>query len=140
MSNLGRYEEIVKQAKDAGGVDALIRVLEEAAIRERAPQIFGKGLAAGALLVSGLVGGVKLVASRKRARHEVQNARADLRSALQEPSPAQGAASAASPGMPEHTEPSGPRDPAPQEPRAQPVAGGDDDGPPAQGEGAPDSY
>jgi len=25
-------------------------------------------------------------------------------------------------------------------PQAQPVAGGDDDGPPSQGEGAPDSY
>ena len=33
-----------------------------------------------------------------------------------------------------------PADPAPQEPKAQPVAGGDDGGPPAQGEGAPDSY
>ena len=33
-----------------------------------------------------------------------------------------------------------PEDPAPQEPQAQPVAGGDDDGPPAQGEGAADSW
>ncbi len=33
-----------------------------------------------------------------------------------------------------------PVDPTPQEPASQPVAGGDDGGPPAQGEGAPDSH
>ncbi len=41
--------------------------------------------------------------------------------------------------MREQPDQSEPADPAPQEPRAQPVAGGDD-GPPAQGEGAPDNY
>jgi hypothetical protein len=46
-------------------------------------------------------------------------------------------------GMSEQSDqprPSQPVDPAPQEPQAQPVAGGDDGGPPAQGEGAPDSH
>jgi hypothetical protein len=33
-----------------------------------------------------------------------------------------------------------PVDPAPQDPQSQPVAGGDDEGPPAQGEGPPDSH
>ncbi len=37
-------------------------------------------------------------------------------------------------------EPQEPVDPVLQDPQAQPVAGGDDDGPPAQGEGAPDSH
>jgi hypothetical protein len=41
--------------------------------------------------------------------------------------------------MTEQPDQSEPADPAPQEPPAQPVVGGDDDGPPAQGEGAPDS-
>ena len=42
--------------------------------------------------------------------------------------------------MSEQPEQSEPADPTPQEPQAQPVAGGDDDGPPAQGEGAADSW
>ena len=42
--------------------------------------------------------------------------------------------------MSEQPDQSEPADPAPLKPQAQPVAGGDDDGPPAQGEGAPDSY
>ncbi len=37
-------------------------------------------------------------------------------------------------------EPQEPPEPAPEEPTSQPVAGGDDDGPPVQGEGAPDSH
>lgn len=42
--------------------------------------------------------------------------------------------------MSEQPDQSPPADPDPQEPQAQPVAGGDDDGPPAQGEGAADSW
>ena len=42
--------------------------------------------------------------------------------------------------MSEQPEQPEPADPTPQEPQAQPVAGGDDDGPPAQGEGAADSW
>ena len=42
--------------------------------------------------------------------------------------------------MSEQPEQTHPADDAPEEPQAQPVAGGDDDGPPAQGEGAPDSW
>ena len=42
--------------------------------------------------------------------------------------------------QPEQTEVTEPVDPAPEDPHEQPVAGGDDEGPPAQGEGAPDSY
>jgi len=42
--------------------------------------------------------------------------------------------------QPHQSEVAPPVAPTPQEPQAQPVAGGDDEGPPAQGEGAPDSH
>lgn len=42
--------------------------------------------------------------------------------------------------QPDQSEPVDPAPQDPQDPQDQPVAGGDDDGPPAQGEGAPDSY
>lgn len=50
MGNLGKYQDIVTEAKRAGGVDALIKIIEDTAIGKRSRVTFAKGVGAGVLL------------------------------------------------------------------------------------------
>ena len=43
MSNLGRYQDIVTDAKRAGGVDALIQIIEDTAVAGKRPTLVGLG-------------------------------------------------------------------------------------------------
>lgn len=79
MSNLGDYQSITTAAKKAGGVPALVQIIESKAVKEAAPAIFAKGLAAGATVVV-LVGaaGKKFLDRRKADRAEADAAKAAL--------------------------------------------------------------
>ena len=86
MGNLGRYQDIVTEAKLAGGVDALITIIEDNAVADRAPGIFGKGVGAG-LLVACVVGGgartARFLGIRKRDRRALRDeARAQLKAEI----------------------------------------------------------
>ena len=74
MSNLGRYQEIVETAKNAGGVDNLIKQIEENAAAEGASRSRVEGaVVATVLLVAGGAAG-KAIMERKRSRKERSNA------------------------------------------------------------------
>jgi len=71
MGNLGRYQDIVTEAKQLDGVDNLINAIEAGAVAKASPKIFAKGAgtcALGMLIVTGLAVGGKRVVDRKRAR------------------------------------------------------------------------
>ena len=51
MGNLGKYQEIVTDAKRAGGVDNLITGIESNAVAGAAPRLLAMGAVAGALVV-----------------------------------------------------------------------------------------
>ena len=63
MGNLGRYQDIVTEAKLAGGVDAWIGILEDAAAAAGSRKAFTRGVGVG-VLVACDVGG-----SATSARH-----------------------------------------------------------------------
>jgi len=87
MSNLGPYQDITTAAKQAGGVDAWIKTIEDTAVAERAPAIFGKGAGAGLLVAGVLAGGVKLtqvVLVRQQERRALRDdARAQLKAVIE---------------------------------------------------------
>ena len=56
MGNLGPYEVITTEAKLAGGVDAWLKAIEDAAVAERSSEYLAKGAAIGALLASAAAG------------------------------------------------------------------------------------
>lgn len=91
MGNLGRYEEIVTEAKLAGGVDALITIIEETAVAARAPAIFGKGVGIGlavACVVAGGTRAARLLQSRKRDRRALSDeAQAQLKAEIEGEAP-----------------------------------------------------
>lgn len=72
MSNLGKYQDIVTEAKRAGGVDALIKIIEDNAVARRSPSMLAIGAGTGVLLTCFVGGGV--VAARrildKKSRQE----------------------------------------------------------------------
>lgn len=51
MGNLGKYQDIVTDAKSAGGVDNLIADIEGSAVADAAPRLLAIGAGAGALVV-----------------------------------------------------------------------------------------
>lgn len=51
MGNLGRYQDIVTEAKRAGGVDKLIAAIEGNAVAGAAPRLLAVGAGAGAFVV-----------------------------------------------------------------------------------------
>jgi hypothetical protein len=69
MGNLGAYQVLTTAAKNAGGVDALLREIKKAA--------FDKGVKVGAVGGGLAVGGVVAVASRVRGAQKAREARAE---------------------------------------------------------------
>lgn len=75
MGNLGRYQDIVTQAKNLGGVANLIKTIESGAVSKAAPGMHGKGVTIGAAIMLG-VAGVKRVGEHLWATHKVREAAA----------------------------------------------------------------
>ncbi|MEW2287062.1 hypothetical protein [Streptomyces sp. NPDC047841] len=80
MGNLGKYQDIVEAAKRAGGVDALIKIIQDAAVAKAYPGVFRKGAAVGAgagvvgtLVVGGVAVTVRRFLDDKRAREALAN-------------------------------------------------------------------
>ncbi|KAB8186008.1 hypothetical protein [Microbispora catharanthi] len=96
MGNLGKYQDIVTAAKQAGGVDKLIQVIEEAAVVTASPKIFRKGAGAG-VLGTLVAGGVVAVAVKrylgdKKAREALVNeAKEQLKTKVEESMKSDGA-------------------------------------------------
>lgn len=63
MGNLGKYQDIVTEAKLVGGVDKLITIIEEAAAAKVSSKAFGKGAGVGVLSTL-IVGGVAVAVRR----------------------------------------------------------------------------
>jgi len=88
MGNLGKYQDIVTEARRVGGVDNLIEIIEEAAVAKEFPRILGKGVGAGALATLGA--GVVVVAMRRvlgsrKAREALANeAKEQLKAEVEE--------------------------------------------------------
>ena len=87
MGNLGRYQDIVTEAKLAGGVDAWIEILEDAAAAAGSSKSFVKGVGVG-VLVACVVGGGALSARdllvQKRDRRALADeAREQLRAEIE---------------------------------------------------------
>ncbi|MET7984694.1 hypothetical protein [Streptomyces sp. NPDC005281] len=76
MGNLGPYQDIVTAAKRVGGVQSLIKAIEDAAIAKAFPKAFGQGSGAGALGTLA-VGGVTLAAKRNLDKMRAREARAN---------------------------------------------------------------
>ena len=76
MGNLGKYQDIVTEAKLAGGVDKLIEIIEKAAAAKEFPKTFGKGVGTGALATLGtgvVVVAMRRLLERKKAREALAN-------------------------------------------------------------------
>lgn len=87
MGNLGRYQDIVTEAKLAGGVDAWIKILEDAAVADRSSKSLAKGVGLG-LLVAGVMGGVAgsaraLWVQNRDRRALIDEARAQLKAEIE---------------------------------------------------------
>lgn len=90
MGNLGPYQDIVTAAKQAGGVQSLIKMIEKQAVSKAAPAIYAKGLGTGAALasasavlaVSGAVAGKKYLDQRKTDQKAAEEAKTQLASEI----------------------------------------------------------
>lgn len=67
MSNLGLYQTIVQDAKQAGGVDELIKKIGTSAVFEAAPKLIVGGVAIGIAGTLAFVKGKQYVAARRQA-------------------------------------------------------------------------
>lgn len=87
MGNLGKYQDIVTAAKEAGGVDKLIEQIEKGAVSRAAPRIHREGAVAGALGTAAM-GAAVMAAKRyrdnKKAREALaETAKAQLKAAVE---------------------------------------------------------
>ena len=92
MGNLGAYQDIVTNAKAAGGVEKLIESIEKSAAAKAMPKAFAAGAAVTAAAAVGVTAIVKQVSKRIEARKaEANQAKARLASIVDEASAGQDA-------------------------------------------------
>ena len=90
MGNLGSYQDIVTAAKEAGGVQSLIKMIESQAVSKAAPSIYAKGFGTGVALASagvalvgaGAVAGKKFLHQRKADQEVAEEAKTQLASEI----------------------------------------------------------
>lgn len=82
MSNLGKYQDIVIEAARQGGVDNLIKTIEDSAVADAAPKIFVKGAIAGAVVCTAVAVGAQHLWAKSRARVALANDAADAKEQL----------------------------------------------------------
>jgi hypothetical protein len=83
MGNLGLYEVITTEAKLAGGVDAWIKIIEDAAVAERSSEYFAKGAAVGALLAGAAAGATYAARAAWIRKHQLRTLAAEARRRLE---------------------------------------------------------
>jgi hypothetical protein len=88
LGNLGKYQDIVVAAKEVGGVDKLIEIIEEVAVAKAAPRSFRKGALVGALGTAATGVAAAMAAKRyrdnKKAREDLaEYAKAQLKAAVE---------------------------------------------------------
>jgi hypothetical protein len=83
MGNLGPYEVITTEAKLAGGVDAWLKAIEDAAVAERSSQYVAKGIAIGALLAGAAAGAAYAARTPWVRKQQKRAAAAEARRRLQ---------------------------------------------------------
>ena len=90
MGNLGPYQDFVTAAKQVGGVQSFINIIEKEAVSKAAPAIFAKGLGTGAALasasavlaVSGAVAGKRYLEQQKADQKAAEEAKTQLASEI----------------------------------------------------------
>ena len=84
MGNLGKYQDIVTAAKRVGGVENLIKIIENGAVAKAAPKIFAKGAGVGALGALGATLGIRRYSEWRAEREASANlAKAQLRAGVE---------------------------------------------------------
>lgn len=84
MGNLGRYQDIVTDAKRAGGVDNLIADIESNAVAGAAPRLLAMGAGAGAIVVLAARWSAPRYGEWKSEREaRAETAKAQLRAAVE---------------------------------------------------------
>ena len=84
MGNLGKYQDIVTDAKRAGGVDNLIADIEGNAVAGAAPRLLAMGAGAGALVVLAARWSARRYGEWKSEREaRAEAAKAQLRAAVE---------------------------------------------------------
>ena len=68
MGNLGMYQEVVTAAKRVGGVENLIKIIEDSAVAEATPRLLAKGAGVGAIGALATVAGVRRCSEWKAER------------------------------------------------------------------------
>ncbi|MFV0452860.1 MAG: hypothetical protein ACK5LS_11590 [Propioniciclava sp.] len=87
MSNLGRYQEIVEAAKEAGGVDTWIRRIEDGAVARETPRIVVVTAVSVVAACATVVGGIKLVRGKRAEKIAAgERAKDELRSLVEQAS------------------------------------------------------
>ena len=83
MGNLGLYEVITTEAKLAGGVDAWLKAIEDAAVAERSSEYLTKGVAIGVLLAGATAGAVYAARTARDGKQQKLAAAAEARRRLE---------------------------------------------------------
>lgn len=82
MSNLGRYQELVTEAKSLGGVENYLKLIEANAVASAAPRLVAQGAAVTLLAVGGVAGVVlemkRRIDKRRALATEAEAARQSL--------------------------------------------------------------
>lgn len=86
MGNLGLYQDFATAAKQVGGVQSLIKIIERQAVSNAAPSIFAKGggagLALGVALTVSTVSYMKFLDQRKADQKVAEEAKTQLASEI----------------------------------------------------------
>ena len=92
MGNLGKYQEITELAKSLGGVENLVKFIEDGAVSKAAPKLVAAGVVAGGLLYAGgraaVKGGKRLIHTYKARQESADKAKDVLKKAFDGPSEA----------------------------------------------------
>ncbi|AKE01295.1 MULTISPECIES: hypothetical protein [Rhodococcus erythropolis group] len=90
MGNLGPYQDFATAAKQVGGVQSFIKIIQKEAVSKAEPAIFAKGFGTGAafvsvsavLVASGAVAGKKYLEQRKADQKAAEEAKTQLASEI----------------------------------------------------------
>ena len=82
MSNLGRYQDIVTDAKRLGGVEDYLRLIEARAVTRATPRLVARSVGGTLVVVASIAGFALEIRRRMAARHELVVAADAVRSQM----------------------------------------------------------